>query len=106
MLVVDDLDGLVKVVKLALRRNLLRSSWVWWHALPMVVSKIPNVSLKNRSLMPLISQQARSALDQQHGPTHLGLVENNKDLWYLIDGRSSSASKYLDQKHYNEAKLP
>ena len=56
--------------------------------------------------MPLISQQARSALDQQHGPTHLGLVENNKDLWYLIDGRSSSASKYLDQKHYNEAKLP
>lgn len=56
--------------------------------------------------MPLISQQARSALDQQHGPTHLGLVENNKDFWYLIDGRSSSASKYLDQKHYNEAKLP
>lgn len=55
--------------------------------------------------MPLISQQARSALDQQHGPTHLGLVENNKDL-YLIDGRSSSASKYLDQKHHNEAKLP
>lgn len=40
MLVVDDLDGLVKVVKLALRRNLLRSSWVWWHPLPVVVSKI------------------------------------------------------------------